>query len=488
MLALVFLLDLGANGRPELRSRFDFRPEAAHGDVNEDITVWMSVFSANLRALPFADTLYLANPWGYYEGKAGARTYSLYATHPPLLTAALAALDRLAGPPPLVARRLAIFLFALRVFFLFGLCAASFGPWIARGAVALYLLTPATQQYTHSLLFEVAGGTLALGAYWALARSEAAAAVLGTLAVGTEWVCLLFLPLLARRFRSRRLAWGFLAAGIAVFGAELAWLAHFPTERSSLPFLGARLVAYLSGPSSLSGARLWHQLAGSFPWFILAPAAAEALLARRELAQPVWVDFTIAGAAFLLLFFPAFLPHAYLSSLLILPMLPAAALGWARLLRRSRPLAVVGLALLLATAWVGRRYPWKSPASVAAIRDFNDELARVAEIVGDRSYFVVKPESVLAPDPVDFVLRRGLRTWSATMPFGGERRPAAFNLVYLPSLEAYGIPPLPAYAQRLLRERPACREPLFSGRFLLLVRGTCLAGVPGSTPEYYLPR
>ena len=392
---LVYLaLDILAHWHPGLRGSFEFLPAELGGDVNEFVNLWVDELARNARALGFARTLYLVNPWS--DG-------TFYSSHPGLLTFFTAIWQNLFGEGPAALRRLALLFFALRIGLLHALTARSFGRVPARLAVALYLAVPTTQTYWHALSFEVISGTLVLAAFWAQrwwARALFMAAA-GLIDYTALFALPVFLWLSPRR-------WPSLALVASLVGAQFLWAQSFAPGAGEL---AGRVWLFLIGPwhvlreNPFARAQLAQALRMSFPLFVLLPLAYDLYRHGWKGRAPWWYAALSGGALFFVVFLGVFRVHPYASQLLILPLCAAAGRGTLELWqeRRRSSVAVVGLMALSALLKIS--YPFQTSGRAHAREAVRLEAEKINGLIAGKEYTIESDLRYLKPEPLTRYLR-----------------------------------------------------------------------------------
>lgn len=375
-------LDLLVHWLPAFRETWSVSPSELGGDTNEFVTLWIAEFSRTVRSLPFARTGYFLNVWGNGQ---------LYSTHPGLLTFLAAIWQNLFGEAPAALRRLAILLFVIRLGLLHSLTRDWIGARAAGLAVLLYLALPTTQTYAHALSFEVVSGTFVLAAFAAWPRRYWLACLCFSAAVATDWTALFALPFFAWRSPSR-----VLPAAITTFALTYGWAFHY-SGSSELAYFSVRLYgqlyAFAQFPPALIAQRLYH----AFPLFLLAPFAYDIVHHGLRGRPPWWWGTLTAGTLLIACFLEIFIIHSYLSELLALALVAAAARGWLELSRRRPKLMALGAALAFLEAAHGFDYPWQSRAEGELRLAHAREGAQARAVIGRHSYLTLDDERYLRP-------------------------------------------------------------------------------------------
>lgn len=374
---------------PALRSTWDFLPAEWRGDVNDFVSIWVAEFAHTVRSMPFWHTFWFVNLRGTSQ--------SVYSSHPGFLTFLLSVWELVWGESPFSVRTLAMALFAIRVGVLFSLARDWLGRRGAWLTVLLYLCVPATLAYSHALSFEVEASTFALAAFWAPARW---AGVFFACAVCTDWTALLALPFLVWATPSRR--WAPVCWGLGAFLVSWFWTQHFVVSPEAGHFL-SRVHDFLVGPfyvlPSNPGARalLLYRVLESFPLFLLVPFVFD--LWRRK-GRPRWATaMLVAGGLLLLGFLGVFRVHAYLSSMVVLGMAPAAARAWLSWWSERR--FVLGLGTLAASLLMLPMIPpWRSTENAELRRVYAAEAMEASPAVAGKSYRLIENDEFLRPQPL----------------------------------------------------------------------------------------
>jgi hypothetical protein len=510
---LFFLLDWWVHRFPETRVAYDFRPEAAGGDINEFFTIWVARFSAVLRSLPFTQTFYLVNPWGHFTGAEGGSSIPIFYSHPPLLSFLSALLQGVAGDGPVPLRRLAIFLFCLRLSAFWLLARAAGGTAVGRLSALLHLASPGTQLVTHSLLCEPSALGLALLAFWAVYKTRCVWAFLAVLALLADWTASFWLVfLIFPLWKERRLA------EIAALGSLLLFLpltynsllvgvfeeGHFkissfpifsrsPGEVSGLMATGVRLREYLgvfynlqafSAEDRMMVARRFYQ---ALPLFVLLPAVLGMIRLRGGgfRSFPSWVAASLVGGAlFFLAFSGGFIVHTYMFLPFSFGLCYLAAEGWIWLWGRlccGRALAKVLLAsftlLAVSEAVLSARLSFVNERSAGEIGQFHEEGKFLSNLIPKKTAYVVKDRSQWEPNPLLVDAGQVYFLPEPRYRQRGEEKCVQYNVIFSDVFQKeYGHAPLYEQVRAHLAAVPECSQNLWEGKYLRLVPGACMCG------------